>query len=144
MRKTSAGVLPYGRQGNQLEVLLVHPGGPFWTKKDLASWSIAKGEYEEGEEPLNAALKEFFEETGRHPGGPFLQFAQRKQPGGKLVIAWAVETNWNPSSLVSNMFSMEWPRGSGRSGFPRCGSRRVVRDIGSRPPHSPWAARFSQ
>ena len=89
MPKKSAGILPFRRQPGRLEVLLVHPGGPFWAKKDLGSWSIAKGEYEESEEPFQAALREFFEETGHQPAGPFLPLAERKQPGGKLVFAWA-------------------------------------------------------
>jgi predicted NUDIX family NTP pyrophosphohydrolase len=114
MPKKSAGILPYRRRGGHLEVLLVHPGGPFWAKKDLGAWSIAKGEYEENEQPLRAALREFFEETGHRPAGPYLPLAERKQPGGKLVIAWAAESDWEPSSLVSNTFSMEWPKGSGR------------------------------
>jgi predicted NUDIX family NTP pyrophosphohydrolase len=114
MPKKSAGILPFRRRAGRLEVLLVHPGGPFWVKKDLGAWSIAKGEYEESEEPLRAALREFFEETGHQPAGPFLPLLERKQPGGKLVIAWAAELDWDPSSLVSNTFSMEWPKGSGR------------------------------
>ena len=114
MLKTSAGILPYRSRDDRLEVLLVHPGGPFWAKKDLGSWSIAKGEYEEGEDPLQAALREFLEETGYQPAGPFLPLSQRKQPGGKLIDAWATESDWDPSNLVSNTFSMEWPKGSGR------------------------------
>ena len=114
MPKISAGILPYRHLDGRLEVLLVHPGGPFWAKKDHGSWSIAKGEYVEGEQPLQAALREFLEETGHQPAGPFLPLAQRKQPGGKLIDAWATESNWNPSNLVSNTFSMEWPKGSGR------------------------------
>jgi predicted NUDIX family NTP pyrophosphohydrolase len=114
MPKKSAGILPFRRRAGHLEVLLVHPGGPFWAKKDLEAWSIAKGEYEENEQPLRAALREFFEETGHRPAGPYLPLAERKQPGGKLVIAWAAESDWDPASLVSNTFSMEWPKGSGR------------------------------
>ena len=114
MPKTSAGILPYRSRDGRLEVLLVHPGGPFWAKKDLGSWSIAKGEYEEGEDPLQAALREFLEETGHQPAGPFLPLAQRKQLGGKLIDAWATESEWDSSKLVSNTFSMEWPKGSGR------------------------------
>ena len=114
MPKTSAGILPYRSRDGRLEVLLVHPGGPFWAKKDLGSWSIAKGEYEEGEDPLQAALREFLEETGHQPVGPFLPLAQRKQPGGKLIDAWATESDWDSSRLVSNTFSMEWPKGSGQ------------------------------
>jgi predicted NUDIX family NTP pyrophosphohydrolase len=114
MPKTSAGILLYRRQGNEPEVLLVHPGGPFWTKKDLGAWSLAKGEYQEGEDPLCAALREFFEETGHRPTGPFLPLGERKQPSGKRILAWAAESDWDPASLVSNTFNMEWPRGSGR------------------------------
>jgi predicted NUDIX family NTP pyrophosphohydrolase len=114
MPKTSAGILPYRTRSGQLEVLLVHPGGPFWAKKDLGSWSIAKGEYEEGEDPLQAALREFSEETGFRPIGPFLRLAQQKQSSGKLIDAWATESEWNPSAVVSNTFSMEWPKRSGQ------------------------------
>ncbi len=114
MPKTSAGILLYRTRSGRLEVLLVHPGGPFWARKDLGSWSIAKGEYEEGEDPLQAALREFFEETGFRPAGPFLPLTQRKQASGKLVDAWATESDWDTSRLVSNTFSMEWPKGSGR------------------------------
>jgi predicted NUDIX family NTP pyrophosphohydrolase len=114
MPKKSAGILPYRRRACRLEVLLVHPGGPFWAKKDLGAWSIAKGEYEENEEPLHAALREFLEETGHQPAGPFLPLCERKQPGGKLVVAWAAESDWEPLSLVSNTFGIEWPKGSGR------------------------------
>jgi predicted NUDIX family NTP pyrophosphohydrolase len=114
MPRTSAGILLYRRQGSKLEVLLVHPGGPFWAKKDLGAWSLAKGEYQEGEDPLCAALREFFEETGYKPAGPFLPLGQRKQPGGKHISAWAAEEDWDPSNLVSNTFRMEWPKGSGQ------------------------------
>lgn len=114
MHKTSAGILPYRQRTGHWEVLLVHPGGPFWAKKDLGSWSIAKGEYEEGEDSFEAALREFSEETGHQPPGPFLPLTQRKQPSGKLVDVWATECDWDPSELVSNTFSMEWPTGSGR------------------------------
>ena len=114
MPKTSAGILPYRSKDGRLEVLLVHPGGPFWAKKDLGSWSIAKGEYEEGEDPLQAALREFLEETGHLPVGPFFPLAQRKQSGGKRIDAWATESDWDSSKLVSNTFSMEWPKGSGQ------------------------------
>jgi len=114
MPKTSAGILPYRIKAGRLEVLLVHTGGPFWAKKDIGSWSIAKGEYERGEDPLQAALREFFEETGHRPAGPFLPLIQRKQPSGKLVDAWAVENDWDPSRLLSNTCSIEWPKGSGK------------------------------
>jgi len=119
MPRTSAGILPYRIEAGHLEVLLVHPGGPFWAKKDLGSWSITKGEYEDGEDPLQAALREFFEETGYRPTGPFHPLAQRRQPSGKLVDVWATESDWNTADLVSNKFSMEWPKGSGKiQAFP--------------------------
>lgn len=114
MHKTSAGILPYRKREGRLEVLLVHPGGPFWADKDLGSWSIAKGEYQAGEDAFGAALREFREETGYRPAGPFLPLTQRKQPSGKLVDVWASECEWDPAALVSNTFSMEWPKGSGR------------------------------
>ena len=114
MPLTSAGILPYRLKVGRLEVLLVHPGGPFWARKDLGSWSIAKGEYLEGEDPLQAALREFFEETGHRPAGPFLPLSPRKQPSGKIIDAWAAESDWDASNLVSNTFTMEWPRGSGK------------------------------
>ncbi|ARO86956.1 NUDIX domain-containing protein [Nitrosospira lacus] len=114
MTPTSAGLLLYRLKTNHLEVLLVHPGGPFWAKKDLGAWSIAKGEYEEGEAPLQAALREFFEETGYRPTGPYLPLTARRQPSGKIIDVWAAESNWDASNLVSNTFSMEWPRGSGK------------------------------
>lgn len=114
MHKTNAGILPYRRRSGQFEVSLVHLGGSFWVKKDLGSWSIAKGEHDEGEDPLQAALRKFSEKTGYGPAGPFLPLMQRKQPSGKLVDAWATESDWDTSQLVSNTFSMEWPKGSGR------------------------------
>ena len=86
MHKRSAGILPYRNSSGQLEVLLVHPGGPFWAKKDLGAWSIAKGEYEESEDAFQAALREFQEETGHNPDGPFLQLAQRKHPRGPAYV----------------------------------------------------------
>ena len=113
MRKTSAGILPYRTRAGRLEVLLVHPGGPLWARKDLGSWSIAKGEYEEGEDPFHAAVREFIEETGHRPAGPFIPLRGRKQRSGKFIDIWATESDWNPGSLVSNTFSMEWPKGSG-------------------------------
>ncbi|MFB3817176.1 MAG: NUDIX domain-containing protein [Candidatus Methylomirabilales bacterium] len=123
MAKTSAGVLPYRRRGGALEVLLVHPGGPLWARKDLGAWSIAKGEYEPREDPFAAALREFIEETGFRPEGEFIALQPRKQPSGKVIQAWAVETDWDPSTLCCNTFEMEWPRGSGR----RCAFPEVDR-----------------
>ena len=114
MPKASAGLLPYRRRGGVLEVLLVHPGGPFWARKDLGAWSIAKGEHAGDEEPLAAARREFEEETGHAPAGPFLPLGSITQAAGKLVAAWAVELDWDPAALRSNTFELEWPKGSGR------------------------------
>jgi predicted NUDIX family NTP pyrophosphohydrolase len=97
-----------------LEVFLVHPGGPLWAKKDLGAWSIPKGLYPEGEPPLEAAKREFQEETGFVPNGDYLDLGELKQPGGKIVTAWALEQDCDPAKLVSNTFLMEWPPRSGR------------------------------
>src|SRR6266702_3041976 len=105
--KKSAGLLLFRTTTAELEVLLVHPGGPFWAKKDDASWSIPKGEFTE-EEPLEAAKREFEEEMGRPPAGDFIPLEPLKQPSGKLVFAWALSSDFDPSMLKSNMFSMEW------------------------------------
>jgi predicted NUDIX family NTP pyrophosphohydrolase len=113
MPKRSAGILLY-RQNPGLEVFLVHPGGPFWAKKDAGAWSIPKGEYEPGEEPLAAAQREFAEETGFAPQGTFLDLGELKQPGGNIVAVWAVEGDFDPAQLRSNTFSMEWPPRSRR------------------------------
>lgn len=118
-RKTSAGILLYRQRERILEVFLVHPGGPFWANKDEGAWSIPKGEYVEGEDPLTVAKREFFEETGSEVGGPFLPLAPLTQPGGKVITAWATEGNIEPVTIRSNTFSMEWPPKSGRlSTFP--------------------------
>lgn len=119
MAKLSAGVLMYRYRNRQLEVFLVHPGGPFWTKKDLGSWSIPKGEYEEGEEPQEAAAREFQEETGFALNGPMRELGVVKQAGGKVISAWCIEGETDPAKLVSNTFQMEWPPRSGhRMEFP--------------------------
>lgn len=114
MAKLSAGLLMYRTTGGILEVLLVHPGGPFWRSKDLGAWMIPKGEYPSGEDPLDAAQREFREETGCKPRGPFLPLRPVKQAGGKVISAWAFEGNWDPAALRSNTFSLELPKGSGR------------------------------
>ena len=114
MAKRSAGLVVYRRRGGDLEVFLVHPGGPFWTKKDLGAWSIPKGEYEEGEEGLDVARREFLEETGFAVDGDFLEVGTIKQAGGKVVTAWAVEGELDAALLRSNVFEMEWPPRSGR------------------------------
>jgi len=104
----------YRRSGGTLEVLLVHPGGPFWMKKDAGAWSIPKGEYEAGEETLAAAAREFQEETGLVARGPYTPLTPIRQQGGKVVEAWAFEGDCDAESLKSTTFSLEWPRGSGR------------------------------
>jgi predicted NUDIX family NTP pyrophosphohydrolase len=119
MPKRSAGLLMYRRGDAGLAVLLVHPGGPFWAKKDLGAWSIPKGEHAADEEPLAAARREFTEETGAQARGEFVPLGEVKQPGGKYVTAWAVEGDFDPAALVSGTFEMEWPPRSGRKrSFP--------------------------
>jgi predicted NUDIX family NTP pyrophosphohydrolase len=118
-RKMAAGVLLYRLRDSLLEVFLVHPGGPFWRKKDEGAWSIPKGELQEGEDPLEAAKREFQEETGFPPEGNFIALPPLRQAGGKLVHAWAVRGDCDPSSIHSNVFSIEWPPRSGKQGkFP--------------------------
>jgi predicted NUDIX family NTP pyrophosphohydrolase len=111
--KQSAGLLVY-RQRDSLEVFLVHPGGPFWAKKDLGAWSIPKGEYLDGEEPLKAAQREFQEETGFQVEGEFLALGAITQSSGKIVSAWACAGDFDPSRLTSNSCELEWPPRSGR------------------------------
>jgi predicted NUDIX family NTP pyrophosphohydrolase len=110
----SAGLLLYRRCGDGVEVLLAHPGGPFWAKRDAGAWSIPKGLIDEGEEPLAAACREFEEETGIRPEGPFLSLGSVRQKAGKLIYAWAWEGEADPAHLKSNLVQVEWPRGSGR------------------------------
>jgi predicted NUDIX family NTP pyrophosphohydrolase len=114
MGKTSAGLLMYRRRHEAMEVFLVHPGGPFWSKKDLGAWSIPKGEYPADEDPLVAAKREFAEETGLQPGTAFIELTPIKQAGGKVVRAWAFEGDADPATIISNSFSMEWPPRSGQ------------------------------
>lgn len=114
MARQSAGLLMYRRRGGETQVLLVHPGGPLWARKDQGAWSIPKGEYEPGEDPLLAAQREFEEETGLKPAGPFLPLGEVRQSGGKRVLVWAFEGDWDPAQLRSNTFTMEWPPRSGR------------------------------
>ena len=113
-KKKSAGLLLFREDSGELEVLLVHMGGPYWEKKDDGSWSIPKGEFDEGEDPLNAAKREFEEETGTAPEGNFIQLDPLKQPSGKLIYAWALRADFDPTTLRSNMFSIEWPPRSGK------------------------------
>jgi predicted NUDIX family NTP pyrophosphohydrolase len=114
MAKQSAGLLMYRFRNSQLEVLLVHPGGPFWQKKDLGSWSIPKGEYSEGEDSFETAKREFLEETGSAAGGEFTELGTLRQPGGKWITAWAFEGDCDASSARSNTFRLEWPPHSGK------------------------------
>jgi predicted NUDIX family NTP pyrophosphohydrolase len=115
MAKKSAGLLMFRRSPDrQLHVLLVHPGGPFWAKKDLAAWTVPKGEYDDSEDALEAAKREFAEETGFPVSPPFLPLGSLKQPSGKTVSVWAFECDCDPATLVSNTFEMEWPPRSGR------------------------------
>lgn len=104
----------YRRRGGMIEVFLVHHGGPFWEKKDLGSWSIPKGLFDQDEDPLAAAKREFEEETGFPVAGQFLPLTPLKQPGGKIVHAWAVEGDCDASAIKSNTFSMQWPPRSGK------------------------------
>jgi predicted NUDIX family NTP pyrophosphohydrolase len=111
----SAGLLPYRLRDGRLEVLIAHMGGPFWAHKDEHAWSIVKGEYSSDEDALRAAEREFREETGLHaPTGPRLELGETRQAGGKSVRAWALEAELDETSLRSNTFTLEWPRGSGR------------------------------
>jgi predicted NUDIX family NTP pyrophosphohydrolase len=113
MPKRSAGLLLF-RRTSEIEVFLVHPGGPFWAKKDDGAWSLPKGEYAEEEDALLAAKREFQEETGFRVDGDFLPLGELKQKGGKMVTAWAVEGDVDAASVMSDTFSMEWPPRSGR------------------------------
>ena len=114
MSRTSAGLLMYRRRDGALEVFLVHPGGPFWARKDAGTWSIPKGEIDPTEEPLAAARREFTEETGFAAEGAFRPLAPITQAGGKIVQAWAFEGDVDPAALQSNTFAIEWPPRSGR------------------------------
>ncbi|MCI0722604.1 MAG: NUDIX domain-containing protein [Acidobacteria bacterium] len=114
MSKKSAGLLLFRDVSAYLEVLLVHPGGPFWAKKDEGAWSIPKGEFDEDEDPLVAAKREFEEETGVAPSGDLIPLEPLRQPSGKVVYAWAMKGDFDPAALKSNTFSMEWPPKSGR------------------------------
>jgi predicted NUDIX family NTP pyrophosphohydrolase len=119
MPKLSAGLVVWRRRAGALEVLLVHPGGPFWKNKDEGAWSIPKGEYTESEDPLAAARREFTEETGIEPAGEFTLLGEVRQPGGKRVRAWAHQGDYDPAGMQSNTFEMEWPPKSGRTqSFP--------------------------
>ena len=122
MSKRSAGVLLYRSRNGAVEVLLVHPGGPLWANRDLGAWSIPKGEYQQGEDPLVVALREFEEETGqRPPQAGLVELGEVRQRGGKVVTAWAAPGDLDPAAITSNTFAMEWP--------PRSGSRREFPEV---------------
>ena len=122
MAKRSAGILLYRRGDDGVEVLLVHPGGPLWARRDAGAWSIPKGEYGDGEDPLAVALREFEEETGQSPpAGELVPLGEVRQKGGKVVSAWAAPGDVDPDTITSNTFTMEWP--------PRSGTRREFPEI---------------
>jgi predicted NUDIX family NTP pyrophosphohydrolase len=113
--KLSAGLLLYRFSSDVVELLLAHPGGPFWVRKDDGAWSIPKGEYSVGEDPWAVALREFGEEVGLPaPAGPRLDLGVQKQPGGKVVTVFAVQADLDVTGAQSNTFELEWPKGSGR------------------------------
>ena len=121
MSKKSAGILLYRFTKKNLEIFLVHPGGPFWKNKDAGAWSIPKGEFDDNEEPLDAAIREMKEETGITLKGKFIELTPIKQKSGKLVYAWAVEHDLDTSEIKSNEFEMEWP--------PKSGKKRLFPEI---------------
>ena len=119
MPKQAAGILLYRRGRTGLEVLLAHPGGPLWARKDAASWTLPKGQFTDGELPLDAAKREFEEEMGTAPSGDFQPLGTVKQPSGKIIHAWTAESDFDTTTVKSNLFSMQWPPKSGRMGeFP--------------------------
>jgi|SRR5579872_1146039 predicted NUDIX family NTP pyrophosphohydrolase len=120
-KKQSAGLLLFRRRQGEIEILLGHPGGPFWTRKDEGAWSIPKGLIGLDESPLSAARREFAEETGHCPNGELTPLGDARQPGGKVVHIWAIEDDWDADELQSNTFEMEWP--------PRSGRREVFPEI---------------
>jgi predicted NUDIX family NTP pyrophosphohydrolase len=112
MPKQSAGLLIYRRRNGGVEVFLVHPGGPFWQHKDQGAWSIPKGEFAPGDDALEAAKREFYEETGFTANGEVTPLQPLKQPSGKIVHVWCVEGDFDPALVRSNTFKLEWPRNS--------------------------------
>ena len=122
MPKRSAGILLYRRRGDDVEVLLVHPGGPFWAKKDQGAWSIPKGEHDQGDDPLETALRELEEETGhRLPAQDLLELGAVRQRSGKVLTAWAAPGDLDAGAITSNTFTIEWP--------PRSGARREFPEV---------------
>jgi predicted NUDIX family NTP pyrophosphohydrolase len=122
MPRRSAGILLYRVREGAVEVLLVHPGGPFWAKRDLGAWSIPKGEDEQGEDPLACALREFREETGQEPPRDgLLELGSVRQRGGKVLTAWAAAGDLDAAAVTGGSFTMEWP--------PRSGNRREFPEV---------------
>jgi predicted NUDIX family NTP pyrophosphohydrolase len=119
--KQSAGLLMFRRVDGEVEIFLVHPGGPYWAQKNEGAWTIPKGEYEVGEEPLAAARREFHEETGFDSIAPFVDLGRIRQKSGKVVVAWAFEGNCDPATLVSNTCEIEWP--------PRSAKRILIPEV---------------
>jgi predicted NUDIX family NTP pyrophosphohydrolase len=115
MAKKSAGILLYRLINGSLEVLLVHPGGPFWVNKDIGAWSVPKGEFEREEEPLTAAIREVKEELGIQVSGQFMELAPAKQKSGKVIYTWALDQDIDASNITSNTFELEWPPKTGRT-----------------------------
>ena len=115
MARKSAGILMFRRRKSGAEFFLVHPGGPFWQRKDMGCWSIPKGEYSEEEDALQAAKREFQEETGIRPEGEFISLGEIKQPSGKVITTWALEGDCSAEEIRSNTFSLEWPPKSGKT-----------------------------
>ncbi len=114
MKKPSAGILVYRHSNGQIELLLGHPGGPYWAKKDIGAWSIPKGEFEKGEAPMSAAQREFLEETGsKAPEGAYIDLGEVTRDDGKRIIIWAIEGEVDLANFSSNMFELEWPPKSG-------------------------------
>lgn len=134
MPRLSAGLLPYRFRSGQIEVFLVHPGGPFWAHKDRGAWSIAKGEHTVEEDPVAAARREFAEEVGiAAPDGELVSLGQIKQPSGKLITVYAVEADFEVASVTSNTFTLEWPRGSGlMREFPEVDDARWMSGVEAR------------
>lgn len=114
MPKKSAGILMYRHKDSELEIFLVHPGGPFWINKDLNAWSIPKGEFDDNEDAFATAKREFKEETGINISGKFIELNPIKQKSGKMIYAWAVKGDIDASAIKSNEFEIEWPPRSGK------------------------------
>lgn len=144
MTKLSAGILMYRGSPPRVELLLVHPGGPFWAKKDRGAWSIPKGEYEEGEDPLEVAKREFDEELGSPtPPATFVPLGEIRQPSRKVITAFAAQGDFDPATLKSNRFEIEWPPKSGqKQSFPEVDRARWFAPAEARTKIQPGQAPF--